>query len=207
LLLGASAGVYAGANLQEITAYLNHSIKIKVDGKPVELKDEDGKPVIPITYDNKTYLPVRAVSDSLKVAVDWDNETSTVLLGEKVDGVSIDTGEELSIHTTQDPAQTTFKGKDYKLAITYAGNDSIMFYPKKNYQKLYLQIAAIDQDVEIEFKDSDTFQTLKAKTTIKANSGLNTIEVDIGGISEIWTDVSVKDGGSFFIPITTSYYK
>ncbi|MFC5700725.1 stalk domain-containing protein [Cohnella faecalis] len=207
LFLCTGAGAYAGANLQEIKAYLNSGIKIKVDGKPVKLQDAQGNPVIPITYNNTTYLPVRAVSDALKIAVDWDGSTSTVLLGEKVDGVSIDTGEQLSIHTTLDPTFTTYNGKNYKAAITYQGNDSIVLYPKKKYQKLYLQIAAIDKDVDIEFKDSDTFRTLKETTTIKANSGLNTIEVDIGGIDTIWAGVTAKEGGTFFIPLTTSYYK
>ncbi|QJD86361.1 stalk domain-containing protein [Cohnella herbarum] len=206
LFVSTSVGVYAGTNLQEIKAYLNGNIKIKVDGKPAPLVDDKGKPVLPIVYNSTTYLPVRAVSDVLGVAVDWDAASSTVLLGEKVDGVSIDTGDDISIHITKDPDLTKYNGKDYKTVITYMGNDSIVLYPKKKYQKLYLQTAALGKDVELIIRDSDTFRSLKTATVAVAD-GLKTIEVDIGGLDTISVMVESQTDGGYFIPLTTSYFK
>jgi hypothetical protein len=59
------------ANLEEIKAYLNHDLKVKVNGLQAQLKDEQGNAVLPITYEGNTYLPVRAVAGALKVAVDF----------------------------------------------------------------------------------------------------------------------------------------
>lgn len=64
-----SAGVYAGTKLQKITAYLNHSIGFKVNGAAYTPVDNKGNTLAPITYNNTTYLPVRALADVLKVPV------------------------------------------------------------------------------------------------------------------------------------------
>lgn len=84
--------VYAGSNLQEIKAFLNTAIKFKMDGQPVQLKNSSGAVIAPITYNNTTYLPVRAVSDLLGVAVNYDASSNTILLGEQTNGVSIAAG-------------------------------------------------------------------------------------------------------------------
>lgn len=76
-----SAGVYAGTKLQKISAYLNHSIGFKVNGTAFTPVDNKGKVVAPITYNNTTYLPVRAVADALKVPVTFDAVNNQVVLG------------------------------------------------------------------------------------------------------------------------------
>jgi len=213
LLVGASAGVYAGANLEEIKAYLNHDLKVKVNGVQAQLKDEQGNAVLPITYEGNTYLPVRAVAGALKVAVDYDAATATVLLGEKVEGVSI-AGEDYDAgnYLTSDPSRTTYKDKDYKEVLynkarsdTEDGAGSFMLVPDKKYQKLYLQVAALDQDAEVSIYESGSLKLLK-ETKVLAQDGMATIEADIGGISEIYVEVHSK-GGGFVIPLSTSYYK
>ena len=76
-----TAGAAASGTLKEIAAYLNYGITIKYDGETQNLTDAAGNRVYPITYNGTTYLPVRAVSNMLGVAVDWDGATQTVLLG------------------------------------------------------------------------------------------------------------------------------
>lgn len=210
MVVSMGAGAYAASNLTEIKAYLNHDIKVKVDGKPVQLQDEQGSVVIPITYKGTTYLPVRAVSNALDVAVAYDSETSSVLLGEKTDGVSIADGF-YSMYHTKDPSKTSYKGKDYK-DVYFDNTDgsrssNFALNPKKKYQKLYLQVAAVGKDIEeISVHDSDT-DTELLQTTVSIADGLKTIEVDIGGVDQLWVNAGVKDGGGIFIPLTTSYYK
>lgn len=89
MLLGAGIGAYATSNLQEIKAYLNNDIKVKVNGNAIQLLDAQGNVVTPITYDGSTYLPARAIATSLNVAVDYDAVTNSVLFGEKVEGVPV----------------------------------------------------------------------------------------------------------------------
>jgi hypothetical protein len=76
-----SAGVYAGAKLEKISAYLNHSIGFKVNGAAYTPVDNKGNVLAPITYNDTTYLPVRALADVLKVPVTFDAVNNQVLLG------------------------------------------------------------------------------------------------------------------------------
>ena len=82
-----------------------------------------------------------------------------------------------------------------------------MLYPKGKYQKLYLQVAAIGEDVEeLVVKDSGKDIILKQESVTVAD-GLKTIVVDIGGVSELYIYGDLKDSGKLFVPLTTSYYK
>ncbi|MGN7764920.1 hypothetical protein [Paenibacillus sp. 22594] len=75
-----SAGVYAGTSMQKISAYLNHSIGFTVNGAAYTPVDNNGKTLAPITYNDTTYLPVRAVADALKVPVTFNPSTNQVIL-------------------------------------------------------------------------------------------------------------------------------
>ncbi|MEK5032812.1 stalk domain-containing protein [Paenibacillus sp. FSL R7-0302] len=210
VLGGMGTGVYAGANLQEIKAFLNPSIKFKMNGQPVQLKNGSGAVIAPISYKDTTYLPVRSVSDLLGVTVKFDAATNTISLGEQTAGVSIATGFDNMYHT-KDPGKTVYKDKDYKdVFFDDASSDrgsSFMLQPDKKYQKLYLQIAAIGGEIkDFSIQDADTNTVLK-KQTIDPASGLTTIEVDIAGVSSLYLTGDVKKGTSVFVPLTTSYYK
>lgn len=76
-----SVCVAAGVQLERIDAYLNHGLNVVKDGQVLILKDANGKKLTPITYNDSTYLPVRAIANALGVQVDWDQETQSVLLG------------------------------------------------------------------------------------------------------------------------------
>ncbi|WP_151733186.1 hypothetical protein [Paenibacillus tengchongensis] len=81
MLTTGSAGVYAGANLQQIKAYLNNSIGVEVNGSPYWLRDGNGKTLRPITYEGLTYLPVRSVADALDVPITYDAANYKVRIG------------------------------------------------------------------------------------------------------------------------------
>ena len=76
-----SVCVAACVQLERIDAYLNHGLNVVKDGQVLILKDANGKKLTPITYNDSTYLPVRAIANALGVQVDWDQETQSVLLG------------------------------------------------------------------------------------------------------------------------------
>lgn len=211
MLASMGTGALAATKLQEIKAFLNPEVKVKVDGTPIQMKDAGGNAVVPIQYKDSNYFPIRAISDALGIAVDYDNVTKTIILGEKVDGVAISNGFNDMYHT-KDPAQTTYKGVDYKEAYFNNGNGnrngSFMLAPNKEHQKLYLQIAAVGEDIEgLEIKDSDKDVILKQVDLIKAEDGLVTVEADIGGASSLYIHFSIKDGSSAFVPLNASYYR
>ena len=82
LFMAFTLGVYAADGLQEISAYLNSNITIKLDGETKTLTDATGARTYPITYNGTTYVPLRAVANLLGINVDWDQATQSVLLGE-----------------------------------------------------------------------------------------------------------------------------
>src|SRR5699024_4812633 len=55
-------------------------IKITLNGRQITPKDATGATVEPFSVNGTTYLPVRAVANALGVDVDWNGDTSTVIL-------------------------------------------------------------------------------------------------------------------------------
>ena len=74
---------------QAIQAMQNTEIKISLNGQVQEFKDETtGERQYPITYNNRTYLPLRNVAQLAGLKVDYDNSTNTaVLSSDKKDDV------------------------------------------------------------------------------------------------------------------------
>lgn len=208
MILGAAGGVYAGANLQEIKAYLNNDIKVKVNGNTVQLLDAQGNVVTPITYDGSTYLPARAIASSLNVAVDYDAASNSVLFGEKVEGTPVNAIQTF-YQAIKDPNLTKYKNKDYGEVIknTESSGSNFTLEPKGKYQKLYLQVAAIGSEVEIKIQDKNS--VLLKQDTVKIDDGLKTIEVNVAGLNEVTVFYSYEnnDKSGIFVPLTTSYYK
>ncbi len=82
LVLGIMIGslTVAMAN-QAIQAFLNTEIKVTLNGEEVNFTDEKtGETQYPITYNNRTYLPLRSLSYLLETDVDYDNATKTAIL-------------------------------------------------------------------------------------------------------------------------------
>jgi hypothetical protein len=83
-----TVGAYGAVSLQEIKAFLNKSVNVKVNGVKWQGKDANGNVAYPITYKGTTYLPVKAVGEALNVNVGWDDPSNSVLIGE---GASVTT--------------------------------------------------------------------------------------------------------------------
>ena len=209
-LISTSAGVYAGSNLQEIKAFLNPSIKFQVNGKPFQPQNEKGAVLAPISYNGSTYLPLRAISTALGVAVEYNTQTNTIFLGEKGVGVSIADGFDSSFRT-KDPDLTKYQDKDYKDVFfnnaTGSRSSGFILSPKGKYQKLYLQVAAVGKDIDDFFVQDNESDAKLEIDSIHVSEGLKTFEIDISGVETLYVHAEIEDGGSMFIPLTTSYYK
>lgn len=116
-ILGASAS----STLTAIQAYLNHGITIEYNGEAQELFDANGVRLYPISYNNSTYVPIRAVSNILGVNVDWDQARQTVVLGTPTTGVDlIDTIKPYSVISYGNAVYETVQSSEKK-TITVAG--------------------------------------------------------------------------------------
>lgn len=63
-----------------ITVELNQDIKIYHNNQVQTFRDVTGKVVYPLSYNGTTYLPVRAISNLYNAGIEWDGETSTVVI-------------------------------------------------------------------------------------------------------------------------------
>lgn len=211
LLVGMAAGALASTQLQEIQAYLNGELKVRVNGEIAILKDADGNQVLPITYEGTTYLPVRGIANLLDIPVNYDEQAKEVLLGELAAGVPISREDFNNTLYSKDPAQTQFGGNEYSEVLYSAPGSNIKYTalsPAGKYTKLVLQFAATAQEIEtLEITDIDTNALLKKVTGISPSAGIQTIEVTITGVKNISIQVTQPTDGGFFIPLTTSYYK
>ena len=81
--IGAFTGASADTKLKEITAYINNSINIKLNGNHYVPTDSKGIKISPIIYNGSSYLPIRSLSQALGVAVKYDESTNTIMLGEQ----------------------------------------------------------------------------------------------------------------------------
>jgi hypothetical protein len=79
-LLLMSTGVYAGANIEKITANINHDIIFKVNNEKWIPKDADGNELAPIIYNGSTYVPLRAIGIAVGSKVDWNANTKTITI-------------------------------------------------------------------------------------------------------------------------------
>lgn len=83
LLLAAALAAPAGAALVGKTIEVLTGVTIYVDGVEMKPTDANGKPVETFVYNGTTYVPLRAVSQSLGYAVNWDGANQRVYIGER----------------------------------------------------------------------------------------------------------------------------
>ncbi len=86
VILGTFAGIMiggitvVGAN-QAIQAMQNTELKVNLNGQIQTFKDETtGETQYPITYHDRTYLPLRNVANLSGLNVDYDNNSKTAIL-------------------------------------------------------------------------------------------------------------------------------
>lgn len=75
-----AAGVFAADGVKKITAYIRPDISIVLDGQKQNLKDDNGRKISPIVYNDTTYLPLRAISNAFGKTVDWSESSRTVTI-------------------------------------------------------------------------------------------------------------------------------
>lgn len=82
LVLTLSVTVFAKQATETISVMYDN-IKILIDGVEYTAKDANGNVIEPFIYNGTTYLPVHGIANAFDKNVDWEPQTSTVILGSK----------------------------------------------------------------------------------------------------------------------------
>ncbi|MFD0714202.1 stalk domain-containing protein [Paenibacillus sp. GCM10027626] len=214
LSVGLVAGAAAGPTLEKITASLNWGLKFKVDGKDWNAQDAKGTKLAPITYNNTTYLPVRAVSELVGTAVDYNSAAQTITIGEKTSSVpitkeKIDTGLSSQVMSTVDKQFTMQNGVDYKSGVVVnninAAQKGFKLQPGGKYQKLELQFFGMEFEQEVEIKIFNADNVLLKMETLTVDKKNATVDLDIGALKEVKVELKGTPGGSGVVFTTGSY--
>ena len=97
------AGVSVALASSHIQALLNEEIKVTLNGQVQEFKDETtNETQYPITYHDRTYLPLRTVANLVGVNVDYDADNNTAILNksEKITETTYSKIEKLKFENT-----------------------------------------------------------------------------------------------------------
>ena len=186
------AGAFAASNLEQIQAYLNYGITIRLDGQPQNMYDTKGARVYPISYKGTTYVPIRAVADLLDVDVGWDGPTNSVLLGKT--GIAKDfienfepyAGNNTYQHRTISDGKTAeIAGKKYDHYIggsSQLGSDYHLYYDLGGKYKT-LTFQAYSTSEEDLYFYGDNNQLLK-KITVPEKALPQSYTVDISNVQQ-----------------------
>ncbi|MEK8128161.1 stalk domain-containing protein [Paenibacillus filicis] len=85
--LSTIAGVaYAANEIESIKAFVNHNIKITVNGNPFSPKDSEGIELAPVIINGNSYLPAKAIGEALGATVQWNEPSKTIIITNNVIG-------------------------------------------------------------------------------------------------------------------------
>lgn len=86
LVVASISLVFANTQIQAI---LNNKIKVSLNGQIQEFRDESTNEIqYPITYHDRTYLPLRTLANLVGVSVDYDANSNTAILNDNGTGIN-----------------------------------------------------------------------------------------------------------------------
>lgn len=191
----------AAPKIEEVKAYVNYGINMKLNGKAFEPKESDGTSLRPLVYKNRTYLPVAALGKALDVDVNWDGATGTVIIGENndkmTDFMSIVTGMyDIAWKYTTDKAALYANGETFDSGLVlikdynYISADYLKFNTKNKYSKIGFTVGT-DSTVDFSFSVMGGENEVLKDITVSDGSNQN-IEVDIQNHDVVWIKANNK---------------
>jgi hypothetical protein len=203
--------------LQQVQATLNKEFQMVLNGGPWEMKSDD-KTLYPITYEGRTYLPVRSVAEALHVPIVYEASSKKIYIGEKTDKVPIlsESYRPVSSKVTEDGTARLINGTDYGKVALFAkvlhSNSYIQLEPDAKYSKLVLYVDVDDDDVELKInnRSNGANPTVIQSDHVTEGDGLQEITVDITGIKVLSVDVMTAQPNSeaaVRIAVDKSYYQ
>lgn len=202
----------------QLSATLATHFTVKLNGNVLNMKDANNNKVYPIVIDGTTYLPVRAISNALGLAVNWDATTNTVLLGENTQYVNL-----ISVSKIAKKYNLEFVTGETNLTFPHIGDTGVKFQnaiklnaifgatntPKitldKNYSKLNTVLfmnsyEGSNSKVYVNLEDQNGVSILNK--TMPPNGIMQINDLNINGVSEIHfkvtTEFTSKQGDFYF---------
>lgn len=205
MLFACATTAFAAANGTTITGMLNGTVKMMLNGNEFIAKDDSGNTLLPITYNSRTYLPVRALGEALNVPIEYTPETNTIWIGGKNETVPVTTADQYKDYyatvITKDSALLTSPEKTYKWGITNNVPQSLATFgcylmPLGKYESFAASVyldEGVKMDLVIDIR-KDTYNGPVIKSyTLKPGETTN-IEADITGVEKFYIISDIKIG-------------
>lgn len=141
VLLCMGIQTFASDAVKHITASINDTFQFIVNGEKADLPEEYEV----LIYNNRTYLPVRAVGDMVGTKVDWDDRTKTITL------TSPKSSEENPPQKEYEKLPVTKENKEFTLTVTTCTKDV-----QDHYRKLGLRLESRQENITIRIIPSAT---------------------------------------------------
>ena len=205
-VLSLSTGAFAASNMTSIQAYLNGTVKFRLDGQAWRPLDDKGKEVLPITYNGTTYLPLRVVANALDIPIVWEGSTQTIRIRDSSNlnlyssKVKADFWSEKS-YDIVDKKQLVFGGKTYNGAYAFAaenvglgwyeGSPHAKFDFGSKYNRFHLIVVA-ESDMKIRVLNGSN-QQLAEEISLEADK-VTELDIDLQGSQQVY--VSAYDAAN-----------
>ncbi len=190
-------GVSAQPVISNIKAQLNSALNIELNGKKHSLKDTNGSVLYPISYNGRTYLPLRSLGEALGVVVDYDNSTKTAIIGERKNETNLIKIKPASVESILLDVMTTIDSEslkyesdgavmNFKNGIMYESTRGGWGFVRYNINKQYTKLlfsAWSKGSSKITISDTDSGIVLK---TVNLNDeARENIKVDVSNVSSL----------------------
>lgn len=211
LVFSMSISGFAGTTLKSISAQIDSSVKILVNGKSVTLKDDAGAVVKPILYKDTYYVPVKSISEASGLVYSWDKQKKVIQLGERSEYVYVDATMYKDFYGTmftKDAAKAVFGDKTFKTAIvnsmplTFSDSFFADVILNKKYTTFTTTICLSEKAAKeqiFKFEDKTTKEVLKS-VTLQPGETMD-VTFSVAGITELRVACDANQGGADAIVI------
>lgn len=136
-----SLAALAGKTIEVLTG-----VTIYVDGVEMKPTDANGKPVETFVYNGTTYVPLRAVSQSLGENVQYDGATQSVYIGDdpRMTNYLVNVCPPYEKSCYETPSSFAMAGKTYTNGFTLQYRGSALFNLNGKYQTLEFDLGHVD---------------------------------------------------------------
>ncbi|GIP32542.1 hypothetical protein J2TS4_17520 [Paenibacillus sp. J2TS4] len=222
VIIASSFGsAYAAVNLEPINAFFNRGVSFVLKGELWQPRNEEGQPLTAIYYNGNNYLPVRAIAEALKIAVDYDGDTQTIYIGEKLGAklpifaapMEIDN---IYVTRSKDRKETLVKEKQYSEVLKIDQYGDIYFTLDRKYKRLVLNAAVIspgEEKVEFSLYNAgdmvgNTADTVLEKHVISPEDDVEQLIFNVEGLEKIKIHVQSPNLNPYIYAriVDTSYF-
>ncbi|QOX65698.1 hypothetical protein FRZ06_21270 [Anoxybacterium hadale] len=115
VLMLTSTASFGVSRYREVQVLLVDDLRITVNGEEKQIRNMDGSTLSPISYQGRTYLPIRAVADLVNYEIRWDDASRTFSITSASNGAEEEGWSGYaSIAAAAYTAGKALRGKDYE---------------------------------------------------------------------------------------------